>query len=102
MKLLDFLKEMIHRFGMKSPKFFRVWQIIFLAATLLTGLPELLTELGVKELPDWAQALSTKTVAIASAVAFVMAKLTVADTAKEVLTYSEKKEVLPFTSKTDK
>jgi hypothetical protein len=73
--LIKFLQELFQRLATKSPKFFKVWQIILVIVTGLTGLPEILKWLNITLPPDLS-ILANKTVAIASAAALFMAALT--------------------------
>ena len=77
MNNLTFLQELIARWKAKSPTFFKVISTITAIAAFITGIPELLTEFGIV-LPDFLQAISNKTIAIATLVGFIISKLTVA------------------------
>lgn len=100
--LLAYLQEFFQRLSTKSPKFFRVIQIVSAVATLLTGLPGLFEELGWT-LPDWATILQNKTVAFCMLTALTISKLTTQSTAAaqtasgQVLKITND-EKLPFTA----
>jgi hypothetical protein len=89
--LLLFGQELFNRFIAPTPKYFKVWQLVFTVLTVLTGLPSALTALHV-HLPEFWEHLASKTVAAASMGALVMAQMAVkpkvADTSQ-----------LPFTRK---
>jgi len=73
---LAFLSELVSRLQGKTPKFFVVWQWISAIVAGLTGVPEFLRELNIV-LPAPFSFFENKIVAIASVVAFMMAKLPV-------------------------
>jgi hypothetical protein len=73
-----FLKELIQRFFAKSPKFFKIIQVLSGIAFVITGFPMLIAEAGIV-LPDNLVALQNKVVAVASIVSFIISKLTVVD-----------------------
>lgn len=77
--LIAFLQELYQRFIAKSPKFFVIWQWILGAITAVTGIPDLLVELGVT-LPAPFNSIVMKAVAIATGAMFIMAKLPVQNT----------------------
>lgn len=60
-----FLKELFQRFSTKSPKFFRIFQLLSGVCTALTGLPEFLQMMGIN-LPPELTVLQNKAVAYAS------------------------------------
>jgi len=93
--ILDFLKELVVRYTKKSPTFFKVLQIIFTIAGLVSGIPFLLETFGVV-LPAAIAALVSKSVAIASIVGVFISGLPVADV-KEVI--EENPTQLPLTAK---
>lgn len=66
--LFDFLAEIVIRLRAKSPKFFRVLQILSAVTAFIAGVPYVLIALGVV-LPDWAVTFENKVVAIAAIVA---------------------------------
>lgn len=74
-QLINFLQELIQRFATKSPKFFRVWQLLLSVLTAVTGLPEALQALHIT-LPGSLSILQNSTVAWASSAALVMSMLT--------------------------
>lgn len=65
------LRESLQRLFKKSPRFFQVWQWVTGFVTALTGLPELITAIGVK-LPAAALAFENKAVALISMGMFFM------------------------------
>jgi hypothetical protein len=73
-----FLKELIQRFFAKSPKFFKIIQVVSMVAFVVTGLPDLIAETGIV-LPDYIVAIQNKVIAVASIVSFIISKLTVVD-----------------------
>ena len=109
--ILAFLSEIVGRLGSKSPKFFKIIQIIAAIATLVPGIPAFLDYLGIT-LPDFLIAIENKTIAIAGLVATFISGLAV-DTkhleahalSKNVSGENEKtvqvqiEEKLPFTEK---
>ncbi len=74
--VMAFLIELIKRFSLKSPKFFQVIQAVGLIAGLITGVPEFLQLLGM-QLPAAIAPFASKTIAAASSVLWIMAKLPV-------------------------
>jgi hypothetical protein len=73
-----FLKELIQRFFAKSPKFFKIIQVLSMLAFVVTGLPDLIAETGIV-LPDYIVSIQNKVIAVASIVSFIISKLTVVD-----------------------
>lgn len=65
------LRESLQRLFKKSPRFFQVWQWVTGFVTALTGLPELITAIGIK-LPAAALAFENKAVALISMGMFFM------------------------------
>ena len=72
----DFLLQIVKRLTLESPKFFKVFQIIGIVASLITGIPEFLELFGV-HLPQSIAFFANKTIAIAGSVVVFMATLTV-------------------------
>ena len=70
------MKEIITRLRAKSPTLFKWIGYIGIAATFVSGLPEVLTSYGIS-IPEAWQLISSKTVAIAGAIAAFVANLTV-------------------------
>lgn len=104
-QFLNFVAELIKRFATKSPKFFKVLQIILGAVTAVTGLPELLTWLSIP-LPAWMTYLSNSGVAWATLSAFLMALLpadtpVVAQTQDGTQLKATNEAKLPFTAKAE-
>lgn len=73
--LISFLQELLQRFFTKSPKFFRIWQLITAIATAITGLPEALVYFGVT-LPPSIAFFENKIIAAISTGMFIMSALT--------------------------
>ena len=100
--LLAFLQEFFQRLSTKSPKFFRVIQLITAITTIITGLPEFLKMFNIA-LPQALSALENKTIAIATMTAFLISKLTtqstpVAQTESGQVLKTTNEEKLPFTA----
>lgn len=76
MNNLTFLQELIARWKAKSPTFFKVVSTITFIAAFITGIPELLTELGVT-LPEFLQVIANKAIAYAAIIGFIISRLTV-------------------------
>jgi hypothetical protein len=74
---LNFLQQLIARWKASSPTFFKVITTLSAITAFITGIPMLLTDLGVN-LPSFLVAFENKTVAIAATVGALIAKLTVA------------------------
>ena len=72
----DFLLQIVKRLTLESPKFFKVFQIIGIVASLITGIPEFLELIGV-HLPESIAFFANKTIAIAGSIVVFMATLTV-------------------------
>lgn len=92
--LLAFFVELFQRFGQKSPTFFKVFGWISAIVTALTGIPDFLSMFSITLPAPW-NALSSKTAAIASLVAFFISNLTVTQ-ATSVAANPDNK-LLPFT-----
>jgi fumarate reductase subunit D len=75
---LNFLQTLIARLSNKSPKFFKVITTLSGITAFITGIPVLLTDLGVT-LPPVLLAVENKTIAIAAIAGGLISKLTVAD-----------------------
>ncbi len=93
--VLAFLQELLQRISAKSPKFFKVIQVVTLALGLITGIPEFLQQINVA-LPPEIDVLASKVIAGAAWGAWFISLLTVQRTAS-VTTTTEK--TLPFTAK---
>lgn len=91
-----FLKELVQRLGQKMPAFFTVLAWISGIVTFITGLPEILTQLGIT-LPEAMQVIANKTIAIASSVGLFISLLTVKDA-----TNVSSPTNMPLTDKKDK
>ena len=70
-----FLKEMLQRFFTKSPKFFKIFQLLSGACTAVTGLPEFLQMFKIN-LPPALTVLENKAVAYAAMGVFFTALMT--------------------------
>lgn len=70
-----FLKELFLRFSTKSPKFFRIFQLISGVCGAVTGLPEVLSGLGIS-LPENLTVLQNKAVAYAAMGVFFTSLMT--------------------------
>lgn len=77
--ILDFLTEIVVRLRNKSPKFFKVLQVISILVALIPGIPTFLDYLGIV-LPDFLIAIENKTIAIAGIVAAFLTGLPVEKT----------------------
>lgn len=77
--LIAFLQELLQRFFTKSPKFFRIWQLITALGAAITGLPEALKMLGI-HLPVALCILENKFIATLSTGMFIMSALTTQST----------------------
>src|SRR4030095_4165871 len=102
---LNWLRENLQRLFLKSPKFFKIWQLVSGGLMLLSGVPYLLTALGIT-LPEPLSTMSNKAVTFAAAGALLMSSLTVKTPAvaqteegQAVIVHDEKK--MPFTTKTE-
>lgn len=72
--LIAWLKETLQRFATKSPKFFRIWQIVAGIATALTGLPALLAYYNIP-LPEFLTVLQNKYAGFFALGLFIMSLL---------------------------
>ena len=72
----DFLLQIVKKLSLESPKFFKVFQILGIIASLITGIPEFLELIGV-HLPESIAFFSNKTIAIAGFIVVFMSNLTV-------------------------
>lgn len=93
--ILAFLQEMVQRLFLKSPKFFRVWQLISGALVLITGIPQLLAAFSVK-LPEEINNNLTTAIGWASRGIFIMSLMTTQS--KPAAIDSETGEVLKKTN----
>lgn len=73
---IEFFSELINRLFAKSPKFFKIFQIVSGLVALVAGLPALLDSLHVV-LPAALSALESKVVGVAGVVALFISLLTV-------------------------
>lgn len=96
-----FFSEFLNRFKLKTPSFFQVIQTASIICGTIAGVPALLAQFQSElhiALPGWVLIISSRTVAISAAVAWVIAKLPVTlpvtKMEKEVL-----EQKLPFTEK---
>jgi hypothetical protein len=93
--LIDFVVELIKRFGSKSPKFFVILQYISAALTIITGIPELITFLNAEFgltiiVPFKLEIFANKLVAWCSLVSWIIAKLTVDNPEETKLPFTKK------------
>lgn len=100
--LVLFLRELFFRFKTKSPKFFKVWQIITGALMLITGVPGVL-ELLTIPVPDVWNAVMQKTIAKVAAGMFFMSLIstqskTIGVTKDGQAVKQTNPNLLPFTS----
>ncbi len=103
--LIAFLQEMLQRFFTKSPKFFRIWQLITGLAAAVTGIPEALAYFHI-DLPSSLAILSSKFIAAVSTGMFIMSALTTQSKATSVTSdgivlKETDKGKLPFTSQSE-
>lgn len=91
--LLAFLQESLQRLFKKSPKFFRIWQIVLGFTALVTGLPALLESFGIV-LPEALTILQNK---IIGAITFGGAIMTMLSTSSTVVGVAPNGEVLKKT-----
>lgn len=104
--LLLFFQEIMKRLFSKSPKFFKIWQILAASTSAVTGLPGFITMLGI-QLPPVLLTLENKTVAIAGLMAWFIARMPIQSPAIVVTTDGAlvKKaddSATPFTAQTEK
>lgn len=104
-QLLNFLREMLNRAFTKSPMFFRIWQWASGILLVMTGIPELLEQLGVA-LPEPFSTMAIKAVAWASAGMYFMSLFptqsnVVAATEQGDLLKQTDSTKLPFTAKSE-
>lgn len=71
---MNFLADLINRMFSKTPHFFRVVRAIMLITMLITGIPEILTQLDIV-LPEKIAFIASKTVAIAAMTAAFVSQL---------------------------
>ena len=74
---LSFLQQLVARLKAKSPFFFKVITTLSGVTAFITGIPVLLTDFGVTQLPAIVTTFENKTIAIAAIVGGVISKLTV-------------------------
>lgn len=73
--LIAFLQELLQRFFTKSPKFFRIWQMITAIAAAITGIPETLAYFNIT-LPPALSIFENKFIAAVSTGMFIMSAMT--------------------------
>ena len=73
--LIAFLQEFLQRFFTKSPKFFRIWQLITAIGAAITGIPEAAQQLGIN-IPSLISHPLGKFIAAISTGMFIMSALT--------------------------
>ena len=99
----QWLQESFQRMAMKSPKFFRIWQIISGLCTMATGIPYLLVQFNIT-LPEPLASLSNKALLFFSAGAWFMAQFPIKNTVvpqpEGKLPFSSNKEPLILKNKT--
>ena len=103
--LLKFFQETLNRLFTKSPKFYKIWQLISSALLLISGVPYLLVQLGIV-LPEPFATLASKAVTFAAAAALFMSMLstqskTVAVTNEGDLLKKTDEIKLPFTAQSE-
>jgi hypothetical protein len=103
--MITFLQELFLRLSTKSPKFFKVIQLVSAIAAAVTGLPGLFQELNIT-LPAWAVILQNKSVAWASATSLFISLLTaqskpVSKTEDGVILKKTDETKLPFTANSE-
>lgn len=91
---VKFLRETLQRLFTKSPLFFKIWMIVSGVLVVITGLPDILSQVHVV-LPEIFSKDINTAVAWASRGAFIMAWLTTADQPTAV---NENGEILKTTS----
>jgi len=104
--LLLFLQEIFKRLNSKSPRFFKIWQWIAAATSAVTGLPGFLAMFSIR-LPVPLDALANKTVAIAAAASWFIARMPVQSPAITVtqdgaLLKKSDERAIPFTAQSEK
>lgn len=99
---ISFLQELFTRLATKSPKFFKIFQIISGALVMVTGLPGFFEQIGVN-LPDYLMMFQNKLVAYAAVGSLFASLLTTqskivgkTDNGEPIKQTDEKK--LPFTA----
>jgi hypothetical protein len=105
-QLLNWLKENLSRLFTKSPKFFRIWNLIGALLTIICGIPLLLKQCGI-ELDEPLNSLSNKLVTGAGIAMFWMTKLTSQSAPVSITQQGEvikkvNEEKLPFTAESEK
>ena len=77
--LIAFFQEVFQRFKTKSPKFFRIWQLITGLGAAITGIPATLQQFGVVIPPPY-DVTANKVIAAVSTGMFIMSALTTQST----------------------
>lgn len=106
-KVLLWLKELVARFGTKSPTFFKIIQYIGIISSALLGLPEIInnfTQLGI-HLPHILGDEASMVVFWSGIVAYIVGKLPTQSNITAITTegvpIKTTSEKLPFTNKTE-
>lgn len=94
-KFSAFIVETFKRFGVKSPRFFQVFQTIGIIATGIGFIPDALQWLDITPGPIYSKYISLA-VKVAGGVMWLMAKLPVQNPERII----ERTDKLPFTEKT--
>lgn len=102
---LDWVREAWNRLSQKSPKFFKVWQILWGGLLFLSGIPYTLAQFNIT-LPPPIDFLSSKFVAAMSFGAWLMSQFAIKTTPVAQTTEGSAvtildKDKLPYTSKTE-
>jgi hypothetical protein len=104
--VLKWLLENYKRLSTKSPRLFRVWQIIGMTCALVTGVPLFLQQLDMFlgfhiPLPDIVNHWVVRVVFWCGLIVKLMAKLPTSDT-PTMVSDEKKKAVYPFTNQINK
>jgi hypothetical protein len=88
----EFIKELYARFPLKTPKFFQVFQLIGILATIAGAIPDLLHWLEIIPTPLYSKLL-TKLLEACGGITWMMAKLPVEHATRTALTTDK----MPYT-----
>lgn len=98
--VIAFFAELVGRLFSKTPAFFKVIQVVSTIVAIVTGLPSIITSLGIT-LPSSITGLENTVVSIAGLVALFISSLPVATTVATSGTATASSAALPFTAAKD-
>lgn len=96
--IIAWLSETLQRLFSKSPKYFKIWNIILAALALIPQIPSFLALVHITVPTPWSETINN-VISIAAGAAFFMSKLTVKDAT--AIASDPETNKLPFTAVKD-